>query len=40
MNPEVAAERPFDVVGFGVNALDLIAIIEGSRAACTRLPEV
>jgi len=29
MNPEVAAERPFDVVGFGVNALDLIAIIDG-----------
>jgi sulfofructose kinase len=29
MIPEIAAERPFDVVGFGVNALDLIAIIDG-----------
>jgi len=29
MTPEVAAARPFDVVGFGVNALDLIAIIDG-----------
>jgi len=35
MTPEAATERPFDVVGFGVNALDLIAIIDGSRAACT-----
>ena len=35
MTPKDAVAPPFDVVGFGVNALDLIAIIEGSRAACT-----
>jgi sulfofructose kinase len=29
MNPPEPATRPFDVIGFGVNALDLIAIIEG-----------
>ena len=29
MSPADLAARPFDVVGFGVNALDLIAIIDG-----------
>ena len=29
MSPADLAARPFDVIGFGVNALDLIAIIDG-----------